>query len=196
MSLSGVNLVWNLGVVDPGKKCDFSRQISEKSNFRPFHQRNRFSRQLQFFRKSQKEIWFSRQKWAIYSYFEANYSISLQKSPLSNIHVLPVHDKIIIIFHNPFTTPTTSPSTPTTPLPKFCRIDAPGVCPYPHLWLRAFFQHYGKTQKCVQYLSHSKLYTDLRLWICTPPKKKEDPSLNNRSASVGLIVLFQYSLVI
>src|SRR6218665_3154355 len=35
---------------------------------------------------------FSRQKLLIYSYFWANYSISLQKSSLSNI--LPVHDKI------------------------------------------------------------------------------------------------------
>ena len=42
------------------------------------------------------------QKLAIYSYFWANYSISLQKSPLLNI--VPVHDKIklkIIIFHDP-----------------------------------------------------------------------------------------------
>src|SRR6218665_847657 len=38
-------------------------------------------------------------KMAIYSYFLANYSISLQKSSLSNI--LPVHDKVIIIFHDP-----------------------------------------------------------------------------------------------
>src|SRR6218665_939901 len=34
----------------------------------------------------------SRQKLAIYNYFWANYFISIQKSPLSNI--LPVHDKI------------------------------------------------------------------------------------------------------
>src|SRR6218665_3538712 len=58
------------------KKFDFSRQIFRK--FRVF-------RQL-------KKIGFSRQKLLIYSYFWANYSISLQKSPLSNI--LPVHDKI------------------------------------------------------------------------------------------------------
>ena len=44
-----------------------------------------------FFRKYYK-IRFSRQKLLIYSDFWVNYSISLQKSPLSNI--LPVHDKI------------------------------------------------------------------------------------------------------
>jgi len=51
------------------KNFDFYRQISEKFRFD-----------------------FFRQKLAIYSYFLANYSISLQKSPLSNI--LLVHDKI------------------------------------------------------------------------------------------------------
>jgi len=39
-----------------------------------------------------KKFRFFRQKLAIDSYFWANYSISLQKSPLSNI--LPVHHKI------------------------------------------------------------------------------------------------------
>ena len=78
--------IW--GLVDPGKKnrflqvilhtkIDFSRQISEK---------------FRFFGQFHKKIQFPRQKLAIYSYFWANYSISLQKSPLSNI--LPVHDKI------------------------------------------------------------------------------------------------------
>src|SRR6218665_3872987 len=85
----------------------FSREISEKfrffqelsqknqffgahlrriSTFRQFHKKFRFSRQI-----SQKYR-FSRQQLAICSYFWANYSISLQKSPLSNI--LPVHDNI------------------------------------------------------------------------------------------------------
>src|SRR6218665_141570 len=54
----------------------FSRQICEKFRFFTQFKKNRFSRQ----------------KLLIYSDFWANYSISLQKSPLSNI--IPVHDKI------------------------------------------------------------------------------------------------------
>jgi len=76
---SGVNLVWNLGRSwIRVKKIDFSRQIFENFDFfsGPFTQK----------------VWFFRQKLVIYSYFWANYSISLQKSPLSNI--LPVHDKL------------------------------------------------------------------------------------------------------
>src|SRR6218665_2809238 len=68
-----------------------------------------------FFRKYYK-IRFSRQKLLIYSDFWANYSISFQKSPLSNI--LPVHDNIMLIFHDPSTTPLLPPATPYTPLPK------------------------------------------------------------------------------
>jgi len=56
------------------KNFDFSRQIFEK--FRFFHAI------FETFR-------FSRQKLLIYSYFWPDYSISLQKSPISNI--LPVH---------------------------------------------------------------------------------------------------------
>src|SRR6218665_3727023 len=59
------------------KNFDFSRQISEK---------------YRFFRQFHKKFRFSKQKLGIYSYFWANYSISPQKSPLSNI--LPVHDEI------------------------------------------------------------------------------------------------------
>jgi len=58
------------------KNFDFFRQIFEK---------------FRYFLAILKEIRFSRQKLLIYSYFWANYYISLQKSPLSNI--LPVHDK-------------------------------------------------------------------------------------------------------
>ena len=53
---------------------------------------DKFSKYFDFFKQFLKKIWFSRQKLLIYSYFWANYSISLQKSPLSNI--LPVHDKV------------------------------------------------------------------------------------------------------
>jgi len=54
------------------KKIDFSGQISDK---------------FRFFRQFHKKFRFSRQKLAIYmySYFWANYYISLQKSLLSNI---------------------------------------------------------------------------------------------------------------
>jgi len=59
------------------KEIRFLRQISEKCGF--FQAIGIFSD-------------FPGKKLVIYSYFWANYSISLQKSPLSNI--LPVHDKI------------------------------------------------------------------------------------------------------
>src|SRR6218665_3731955 len=78
------------------KKIDFSKQISEKFRFchaisqknsifsRKFPKNVNIIRQFNFFP--------ARQKLAIYSYFWATYSISLQKSPLSNI--LPVDDKL------------------------------------------------------------------------------------------------------
>ena len=49
-------------------------------------------RKISIFQAIFKKCRISRQKLAIYSYFLTNYSISLQKSPLSNI--VPVHDKI------------------------------------------------------------------------------------------------------
>ena len=117
---SDVNLVWNLKGRGSGQQnFDFSRQISEKfrifqaisrkmsiipgkflKNFKFFQAHlwkisifsGNFSNNFDFFRQFLKNFDFSRQKLLIYSYFWANYSISLQKSPLSNI--LPVHDKI------------------------------------------------------------------------------------------------------
>ena len=76
---------------------------------------------------------FKQSKLAIYSYFWAYYYISIQKSPLSNI--LPVHDTIIIIFHDPSTTPMTpcdpphdlhSPNSggPTPPSPQIDACDS------------------------------------------------------------------------
>src|SRR6218665_1591252 len=56
-----------------------------------FFQAN-FPKNFDFFRHFYKIFRFSRQNLPIYSYFWANYSRSLQKSPLLNI--LPVHDKI------------------------------------------------------------------------------------------------------
>src|SRR6218665_2226322 len=101
--------IW--GIVDPGQQnFDFSRQISEKFRFFQailkkcrFFQANfrkisifsgKFFRNFDSFRQFFKKVRFSRQKLLIYSYmyFWTNYSISFQKSPLSNI--LPVHDKI------------------------------------------------------------------------------------------------------
>src|SRR6218665_3586871 len=98
-------------VVDPGQQSfDFSRQISEKCRFfraisrqisifpdkrlKNFEFFMQILEKFQFFHAIFRKIsrQFSRQKLLIYSYFWANYSISLQKSPLSNI--LPVHDKI------------------------------------------------------------------------------------------------------
>src|SRR6218665_4010373 len=83
--------------MDPGTKNSmFSRQIPKISIFQqkmsewPF-----LSNLLQNFRLFRQ------------TFLLENYSISLQNSPLLNIHVLPLHDKIIIIFHNPHDTPTT-----------------------------------------------------------------------------------------
>jgi len=87
VSVSGVNLVLNLGVVDPGKKVwDFSKEISKSLiSFR------QFLKKLDFFKQFCKKI----------SIFQAEVGylqlllcrllayISLQTS-LSNI--LPVHD--------------------------------------------------------------------------------------------------------
>jgi len=76
---SSINLVWNLGVTDPGlKKFDFSRQIFYKKNC---------SGNFKKFR-------FSRQKLAIYSYFWINYSISLQSHHFWTYFMVHVHDKI------------------------------------------------------------------------------------------------------
>src|SRR6218665_4151307 len=81
------------------KKFRFSREIFEKCRFFQAVLQTKnidFSRQLfekfRFFRQFHKKFRFSRKELAIYSYFWANYSISLQTSPLSNIP--PVHDKI------------------------------------------------------------------------------------------------------
>src|SRR6218665_3915068 len=64
--------------------------------FRQFHKKSissdTFLKMFDFFRQF-RNVLFSRQTLLIYSYFWANCSISLQKLPLSNIHVLPVHDK-------------------------------------------------------------------------------------------------------
>ena len=56
---------------------------------------------------------FSRQKLLIYSYFWANYFISLQKSPLSNI--LPVHNK-----YNNISRPVHDPHDPLRPTHYLC----------------------------------------------------------------------------
>ena len=90
------------------KNFDFSRQILKKirlfqANFRKnrFFQANfkknlifssKFSKKFYLFRQFLEKIRFSRQKLLIHNCFWTNYSISLQKSPLSKI--LPVHDKI------------------------------------------------------------------------------------------------------
>src|SRR6218665_3088164 len=102
------------------------RKFKKKSIFK-----GKFAKNFNFFQvilckisifhgKFPKKYRFSRQKLAIYSYFWANYSISLQKSPLSNILPdSPVHD--IIIFYDPSTTPC-SKSGGRDPQPP--RIDA------------------------------------------------------------------------
>src|SRR6218665_2995263 len=72
----------------------FSKEIFEKFLFFS----GKFSKEFKFFRQLKKSI--SRQKLLISSYFWVNYSIYLQKSPLSNI--LPVHDTI---YHDPSTAP-------------------------------------------------------------------------------------------
>jgi len=65
---SGVNLFWNLGGRgSERKKFNFSRKTFKK---------------FRFFQALSQEIRFSGQELAIYSYFWANYSSSLQKSPL------------------------------------------------------------------------------------------------------------------
>src|SRR6218665_157696 len=97
------------GVMDPGRKnFDFSRQISEKFRFsmaiskklRSLQEFRFFETNFRFFQENFKKIQFFQeilkkfdfQATIAHSYFWANYSISLQKSPLSNL--LPVHDKI------------------------------------------------------------------------------------------------------
>jgi len=52
----------------------------------------KFLKNFNFLGNFTKNVDFTVKKLAIYSYFWANYFISLQKSPLSNI--LPVHNKI------------------------------------------------------------------------------------------------------
>jgi len=91
---SCINLVWNLGAVDPGKEIDFQGKFPKKSIF--FWQ---YHKQISIFRGKISEwpffshsLWNFLTKLAIYSYPLPNYSISLQKSPLLNI--LPVHNKI------------------------------------------------------------------------------------------------------
>src|SRR6218665_369980 len=70
-----------------GKNFDFSRQISENSRFfsGKHFRMTCFSHLLQNVRLSRKKLPFTTKFWA-------NYSISLEKSQLSNI--LSVHDKI------------------------------------------------------------------------------------------------------
>src|SRR6218665_2050236 len=71
--------IW--GVLDPDQNSfDFYRKISKK---------------IDFFMQFHKKIRFSRQKLVIYSNFCENYTISIQRSLLSNI--LPVHDNMMII---------------------------------------------------------------------------------------------------
>jgi len=67
----------------------------------------KFPKNFDFFKQFNQKFDFARQKLAIYSYFWANYSISLPKSPLSNM--LPVHQRYII---------TRPPCDNTTTLPK------------------------------------------------------------------------------
>jgi|SRR6218665_3439752 len=61
------------------KRIDFSRQIFRK---------------ISTFSGNLKKFIFFTQKLAIYSYFWANYCISLQKSPLSNILPVGLYDKM------------------------------------------------------------------------------------------------------
>jgi len=125
--------------MDPGKKNPFSRQIFEKFRFLQaisqkisdfpgkFLKISIFSRQIfekfRFFQANFQKISifsgnfftfrFSRQKLLIYCYFWANYSISLQKSPLSNI--LPVG---YMTRYNNIPRPVHDPCDPRNPLPK------------------------------------------------------------------------------
>src|SRR6218665_720041 len=87
------------------------RQIFEKQ---AILKKNLFSRQISeyfdFFLAISQNILISQAKLAIYSCFWANYYISLQKSPHSNI--LPVHYKIQYYF-TVRPRPHDSPATPT-----------------------------------------------------------------------------------
>src|SRR6218665_3587464 len=104
---NGVNLVLNLGGRGFGSKnFDFYSKFPNFSgNFTKEYRVLQNIENFDFFRQL-KKFDFPSKKLSIYSYLWANYSIPLQKKPLSNI--LPVQDKIIIIiFHDPSTTPTT-----------------------------------------------------------------------------------------
>src|SRR6218665_2035401 len=76
------------------KEFDFSRQLSKKLRFYSgnFTQKidfpDKFPKNFNFFQAISQRISIFQAKLAIYRNFWANYSISLQKSPLSNI--LPV----------------------------------------------------------------------------------------------------------
>src|SRR6218665_4182901 len=94
------------GVVDPGQQnFNFPRQISEK---------------FRFVQGISPKYLFSRQILLIYSYSWENYSISLQKSPLSNMP--PVH--YTIYFKTRPHTPT-APCDPTIPCQKSGRSRLP-----------------------------------------------------------------------
>jgi len=138
-SNSGVNLVWNLGVVDPGQKnFDFYRQISEKFQFFQaiLHKNIEFCRQISenfdFFRQLKKSIFQAKNcpfratatsGQIILFLFRSNHyrTYFLYMIRYNNIS-RPVHDS-----NDP-------PATlPATPLPTICgsrpsapRIDAPG----------------------------------------------------------------------
>jgi len=118
------------GVVDPGQQnFGFSGKFLRNFDFfRQFHKNLQFSQanvwknsifQANFWNisnfagKFKKSIDFSRQKLLIYSNFWANYSTSLQKSPLSNI--LPVHDIISRPVHDTPRPPTQNLGLTRTP---------------------------------------------------------------------------------
>jgi len=96
---SGVNLVWNLGVVDPGpKNFDFYREISEKFRF--------FSGNLK------KNI-------SVYQAKIGHLQLPLGKLFYFSSKVTTFEHTSstwwdIIIFHEPSTAPTTTPAAPTT----------------------------------------------------------------------------------
>src|SRR6218665_607515 len=90
--------IWGIwGVVHPRKHIStfpgkFPKNYNISGNFTKkfrFFQTN--FRKISIF-QAIKKIRISMQKLAIYSHFLANYSVSIQKSPVSNIP--PVHDKI------------------------------------------------------------------------------------------------------
>ena len=85
------------------KKLWFSRQITGKCFLGNFRKKIQFSQanfqKVLIFSRNSNFFWFSKQNLPIYSYFWASYSISLQKSPLSNI--LPAHDNISWPVHDP-----------------------------------------------------------------------------------------------